>query len=82
MTTQAAVWTAGAANTLTVTARDASGGVLTSYRGSVRFTSTDASATLPPSYAFAAADGGAHTFAGVVLWTAGSQTVTAASGGR
>ena len=62
--------------------RDASGGVLTSYGETVRFTSTDASATLPPSYTFAAADGGAHTFAGVVLRTAGSQTVTAASGGR
>ena len=77
VTTQAAVWTAGAANTLTVTARDASGGVLTSYRGSVRFTSTDASATLPPSYTFTAADAGTHTFAGVTLRTAGSQALTA-----
>src|SRR5206468_2652123 len=68
--------TAGTAFSLTVTARDASGNVLTGYRGTVHFTSSDPRAALPADYAFVAADNGAHTFS-VTLKTAGSKTVTA-----
>ena len=41
-------------------------------------TSTDGQVTgLPSSYTFTAADAGSHTFADVVLETAGNQTITA-----
>jgi hypothetical protein len=70
--------TAGAAQTLTVTAEDAYGNVATSYNGTVHFTSTDSGAgtVLPVDYTFTAADNGGHTFS-FTLTTAGSQTVTA-----
>jgi hypothetical protein len=67
---------AGASNTLQVTARDQFDNVATGYRGTVRFTSNDAAATLPADYTFTAADAGVKTFPGVVLRTAGSVTVT------
>ena len=67
---------AGAAGTLTVTARDASASVATGYRGTVHFTSSDALAVLPADYQFSAADNGSHTFA-ATLTTAGSQSITA-----
>ncbi len=62
--------------TLTVEARNAAGGVYTGYRGTIRFTSTDASAVLPAAYTFTAADAGLHTFS-VTLRTAGEQGITA-----
>ncbi|MFT3841445.1 MAG: hypothetical protein QM723_30930 [Myxococcaceae bacterium] len=68
--------TAGVAGTLTVTARDAFGNVATGYTGTVHFTSTDGTATLPANYGFVAGDAGAHTFS-ATLRTAGSQTLTA-----
>jgi hypothetical protein len=68
--------TAGAAFTLTVTAKDSSGNAVTGYRGTVHFTSTDPQAVLPADYTFVAADNGSHTF-NVTLKTAGGQTVTA-----
>ena len=62
----------------TVTALDAYGNTATGYRGTVRFTSTDANATLPPASAFTAGDAGIHTFTGGVTFaTAGTQRVTA-----
>jgi hypothetical protein len=61
---------------VTLSARDASGGVATGYTGAVHFTSSDALATLPPDYTFTTADAGAHTFS-VTLRTSGIQTVTA-----
>ncbi len=70
--------TAGAANSLTVNAVDAYGNAVSSYRGSVHFTSTDSKAALPGDYPFTAVDAGSHTFTGVVLKTAGIQMVTAA----
>ena len=70
---------AGVAGSITVTARDASGNVATSYVGTIVFTSTDAQATLPASYTFTADDAGTRTFpASVTLRTAGDVTVTAA----
>ncbi|GFE59357.1 carboxypeptidase regulatory-like domain-containing protein [Geobacter sp. AOG1] len=70
--------TAGTANSVTVTAKDAGNTTITGYTGTVHFTSTDAQAVLPGDYTFTAGDNGTHTFTnGVTLKTAGSQTVTA-----
>ncbi len=68
---------AGTAFTLTVTALDASGLPATGYRGTVHFTADDGAATLPDDYTFTAADRGTYTVDGVVLRTAGGQTITA-----
>jgi hypothetical protein len=69
--------TAGQTFSLTATAVDAYSNVATGYRGTVHFTSSDAQATLPANYAFTASDNGVHTFTGLILRTAGSQTITA-----
>jgi hypothetical protein len=70
--------TVGRSVAATVTALDAYGNTATGYRGTARFTSTDASATLPPAYAFTAGDAGIHSFTGGVTFaTAGTQRVTA-----
>ncbi|HEY3352369.1 MAG TPA: lamin tail domain-containing protein [Polyangia bacterium] len=70
--------TAGAPQTVTVTARDARGNTTPGYTGTIAFTSTDPQAVLPANAAFAAGDAGVKTFtAGVTLKTAGSRTVTA-----
>jgi hypothetical protein len=69
--------TAGVPFNLTVTAIDPFGNTATGYRGTVTFSSTDGQATLPANYPFTAADAGVHTFSGVTLFTAGSQTITA-----
>ncbi|HTC92169.1 MAG TPA: FG-GAP-like repeat-containing protein, partial [Terriglobales bacterium] len=69
---------AGAAFSVTVTAKDPYGNIATGYRGTAHFTSSDGQAVLPANYTFTAADNGAHTFANAVtLKTAGNQTVTA-----
>ncbi len=67
--------TAGAAETMTVTAYDAFGNVATGYTGTVSFTSTDPKAVLPSSYTFPGTTG-TYTFP-VTLETAGMQTITA-----
>jgi hypothetical protein len=69
--------TAGAGFNVTVTAQDAAGSTTPAYLGTVRFTSSDSAAMLPASFTFVAADNGTHTFTGVVLKTAGSQSITA-----
>jgi hypothetical protein len=70
--------TSGVAFSITVTAQDPFNNTATTYLGTVRFTSSDTSATLPGNYSFTAADNGAHTFAnGVTLQSTGLQTVTA-----
>ncbi len=71
--------TAGAAFSLTVTALDGYGNIVTGYTGTVQFTSSDNQAVLPPDYPFTAADNGSHTFS-VALKTAGSQTVIVRDG--
>ena len=67
--------TAGEAQSITLTVRDAFDNVATGYRGTVHSTSSDPQADLPANYAFTAADAGVHTFS-VTLKTAGSRTVT------
>jgi hypothetical protein len=69
---------AGTAGTFTVTARDAFGNTATSYRGTVRISSSDSKAVLPANYTFVAADNGVHTFTnGATLKSAGTRAVTA-----
>ncbi len=67
--------TAGTSHNFTVTATDAYGNVVTGYRGTVHFASSDTQAALPSNYTFTAADNGVHTFS-ATLKTAGSQTLT------
>jgi hypothetical protein len=67
--------TAGEAHSVTVTARDTSGDVLTGYTGTVHFASSDPQAVLPADYTFTAADHGTHTFT-LALKTAGTQSLT------
>jgi hypothetical protein len=70
---------AGQTFTMTVTAQDAFANTITSYTGTVHFTSTDPAATLPGDYTFTSTDKGAHQFVNVgPLVTAGKQTVTVA----
>ena len=52
--------TAGAAATVTVTAKDPVDNTATSYRGTVHVTSDNPSAVLPGNYTFTAADSGVH----------------------
>jgi hypothetical protein len=67
---------AGTAFSVTVTARDAFQNLATGYRGTVRWSSDDGHAVLPPNYTFTASDAGVHTFTGLVLRTAGNRTIT------
>jgi hypothetical protein len=62
---------------ITVTALDSYGNLVTNYAGTIHFTSSDELASLPADYTFTSADGGQHTFSGVVLWQTGTQTITA-----
>jgi predicted outer membrane repeat protein len=68
--------TAGLAGTFTVTALDTLGNIVTGYRGTLIFTSTDGQAALPANYTFVAGDNGVHTFS-ATLKTAGSQSLSA-----
>lgn len=70
--------TAGTPFSVTVTALDASNNQAMGYTGTVLFSSTDAQAALPANYTFTAADHGTHSFSGITLNTAGSQTISAA----
>jgi len=54
--------TIGVADTATVCALDLSGATLTSYTGTIRFSSSDSAATLPANYTFVAGDKGCHNF--------------------
>jgi hypothetical protein len=65
----------GEAHTLTVTALDTLGNVLTGYTGTVHLTSSDPQAVLPADFTFAAADHGTHTFS-VTLKTLGTHSIT------
>jgi hypothetical protein len=66
----------GAPFGLTVTVEDAYGNVVTGYAGTIHFSSTDKTATLPATYTFAAADKGVHTFTGLILRKKGRQSIT------
>ena len=67
--------TAGTAISFSVTARDTSNNVLTGYTGTVQFSSSDSSASLPAAYTFLGTDSGSKQFS-ATLQTAGNQTVT------
>jgi hypothetical protein len=67
--------TNGTRFSLTVTAVDPFGHIVTSFRDTVRFTSTDNTAKLPKNYTFTSADGGSHGFS-VTLGSIGNQTIT------
>src|SRR5439155_13220693 len=74
--------TAGTGFSVTVTAKDAFSNTVTTYTGTAHFTSSDGQAVLPANYPFVAADGGAHSFSGVILKTAGPQTLSVSDGTR
>lgn len=64
----------GASHSVTVSARDAGGNLITGYRGTIHFSSTDPLAALPADYTFTAADSGVHDFS-VALQTIGTATI-------
>ena len=68
--------TAGTEGTFTVTAQNVAGSTVTSYTGTVHFTSSDTQAVLPANYTFVSGDNGTHTFS-ATLKTAGTQSITA-----
>jgi hypothetical protein len=74
--------TAGTSFDLSVTAQDAYNNTVTSYTGTVTFTTSDPglggfSPTLPVAYTFTSSDNGVHTFSGeTTLISAGSQSIT------
>ncbi len=67
---------AGTVQGFTVVADDPYGNVASGYLGTIKFTSTDAGATLPASYTFTSTDAGRHAFS-VTFQTTGTQSVTA-----
>lgn len=71
--------TAGEEIQLTVTAKNPNGTVNTSHVGEVGLTSTDAKATLPSNLSFRPSDYGTKVFSGIILKTAGNQTVSVIS---
>jgi len=66
----------GAAQSFTVTARDAYGNTATGYTGTVAFSSSDSLASLPANYMFTTTNAGVHTFS-ATLNTTGTQSITA-----
>ena len=72
-----AVASAGTPFAVTVTALDQYGQVVENYTGTVSFSSSDPyPGVLPADYTFTPSDHGSHTFAGVTLFTAGTQMLT------
>jgi hypothetical protein len=71
--------TAGTPAGFTLTAKDAYNNTVTGFTGTVHFTTTDPSGTVPADYAYQGADQGAHPFT-ATFFTAGTQTVTAVTG--
>jgi len=67
--------TAGTPFNLTVTVQNPTGGTYTGYMGTVHFTSSDSSATLPADYTYVAGDAGVHAFQ-ATLKTGTSATIT------
>ncbi len=68
--------TAGVPFSFTLSAQDIQGNLLPGYRGTVKISWSD-SIVAPITYTFTNADAGVHTFNGVVLKSAGVDTVTA-----
>jgi hypothetical protein len=73
--TTTTISTAGVSFGVLVRAVDQYGNTAIGYTGTIAFTSSDPQAVLPAPYAFVAADGGAHTFTGVILKTTGVQNI-------
>ncbi|MCP3061965.1 Ig-like domain-containing protein [Myxococcus sp. K38C18041901] len=71
-----AVAVAGTQRSAQVTVRDASGNVVTTYRGTLGLLATDALALLPASHAFTPQDMGRFTFTGITLNRAGVHQLT------
>jgi hypothetical protein len=61
---------------ITVKALDPFNNVVTGYRGTVHFTSSDGQSGLPADYTFTAADNGVHTFTVMLAQTLGRHTIT------
>jgi hypothetical protein len=79
VTTSVGTTTAGAPFNVTVTAQDASNNTVTSYGGTITFSSTDPYPAVfsPPTYTFVPGDNGVHTFVGgATLFTTGTWDVT------
>ncbi|HEU5453709.1 MAG TPA: hypothetical protein VFU76_17050 [Terriglobales bacterium] len=68
---------AGSPVAVPVTIKTTAGTVLSNYRGTVHFTSSDSTASLPANYTFTSADAGTHTFR-VTFNSAGAQSVAVA----
>jgi hypothetical protein len=71
--------TAGVPQSFTVTALDAFGNVVTTYGGTVSFTTTNSQFSLPGPYHYLAGDNGTHTFSGT-LKTAATSSISASDG--
>ena len=68
----------GAKFSMMLEVEDAYGNVVTGYTGTVHFTSSDSTATLPANFTFTAADDGVYTFTNAfILKTKSTQTITA-----
>ncbi len=65
----------GQSGNVQVQAIDTLGGVMTLYRGTASFSSTDTTATLPANYTYTATDSGTHTFS-VTLKTVSGTSAT------
>lgn len=63
-------------NAIRVTAVDQWGNTVITYTGTIHFTSTDGSATLPPDYTFVPANNGSTTWSGFTMNTPGIHTIT------
>ncbi|WPB79354.1 lamin tail domain-containing protein [Archangium violaceum] len=68
--------TAGAAQSVEVSVKDAFGNDAASYTGTVHFTSEEGTDTLPGDYTFTSADAGRHTFTGIIARRAGARRLT------
>ncbi|HTU94128.1 MAG TPA: hypothetical protein VMF69_28880 [Gemmataceae bacterium] len=67
----------GSKFSVTLTVEDAFGNVVTGYVGTVHFTSSDSTASLPANYTFTASDAGVYTFTNAfILKKKGTQTLT------
>jgi len=67
----------GSKFSVTLTVEDAYGNVVTGYVGTVHFTSSDSTGTLPKNYTFTAGDAGVHTFTNAfILKKKGTQSLT------
>jgi uncharacterized repeat protein (TIGR01451 family) len=67
---------AGSVQNLTVAVRDPNGNLTDSFSGLVHFTSTDPQAVLPADCVLSPYDNAGYTYFGIVLKTAGNQTIT------